>query len=202
LFGFRPTCTGMLEGLHRHNKDFLSLQLFLPSLCTLSYIHTLTELYVQNYIKDSSCSRGTKFLFNTTIQIYSTPLMLAKATDISLNSEPAEINLAITGNLARIMKLVPVSAQLKKCYVMTVGSTRKYFNKVSPVLNTLSSNWSLGLYQLSFQCNKPSSPSPDPSCSTNSSATDISYTIPFLLLNLQSTPDVQNHICNLQSFLR
>lgn len=66
--------------------------------------------------------------------------MLAKATDISLNSEPAEINLAITGNLARIMKLVPVSAQLKKCYVMTVGSTRKYFNKVSPVLNTLSSS--------------------------------------------------------------
>lgn len=143
MFGFRPTCTGMLEGLHRHNKDFLSLQLFLPSLCTLSYIHTLTELYVQNYIKDSSCSRGTKFLFNTAaIQIYSTPLMQAKAIDITLNSKPAEINLAIARNLARIMKIVPVSTQLKKSVVcfMTVGSRRKYFKKISPVLNTLTSN--------------------------------------------------------------
>lgn len=40
--------------------------------------------------------------------------MLAKAIDITLNSKPAEINLAIARNLARIMKIVPVSTQLKK----------------------------------------------------------------------------------------
>lgn len=45
-------------------------------------------------------------------------------------------------------------------------------------------------------------PPSDVSHSTNSSATDISYTILSLLPNLQSTLDVHNHICNLQSFLR
>lgn len=36
-----------------------------------------------------------------------------------------------------------------------------------------------------FKCNKPAPPPSDLSCGTNSSATDISYTIPFLLPNLQ-----------------
>lgn len=48
----------------------------------------------------------------------------------------------------------------------------------------------------------PAPPPSDVSHSTNSSATDISYTILSLLPNLQSTLDVHNHICNLQSFLR
>jgi len=57
-------------------------------------------------------------------------------------------------------------------------------------------------FKFYFKCNKPAPPPSDLSCSTNSSATDISYTIPFLLPNLQLTSDVQNHICNLQSFLK
>lgn len=50
LFRSGPTCIGMLEVLPRHNADLLSLQLFLPFPCTLSYVCTLTELHVQKYV--------------------------------------------------------------------------------------------------------------------------------------------------------
>lgn len=68
--------------------------------------------------------------------------MLAKAIDISLNSEPAEINLANCWKFGQNYENSSCEHPAKKSVVcfMTVGSRRKYFKKISPVLNTLTSN--------------------------------------------------------------